>query len=147
MSNFKTLAMAALCLAAATGAGKALAQSTDGYHAIQVFPIAVDSASFAQRFTFRNPDAATAITLAVKYFPGTGTTQAAAIACPTVVIPANGQVVVSSLRALCPALAAGSQFGFLYTNDSDATRKRPYAAFSRVSNVQGIGFSVEGFET
>ncbi|MEO6104069.1 MAG: hypothetical protein ABIP44_10580 [Pseudoxanthomonas sp.] len=145
MSNFKTLAMATLCLAAATGAGKALAQSTDGYHAIQVFPIAVDSASFTQRFTFRNGDATNAITVAVKYFPGTGTTQAAAISCPSVVLPANGQVVFTSLRALCPALAPGSQFGFVYTNDSDATRKRPYAAYSRVSNAQGIGFSVEGF--
>lgn len=145
MSYFKTLAMAGLCLACAAGAGTALAQSTDGYHAIQVFPLAVDSASFAQRFTFRNPDATTAITLAVRFFPGTGTTQATAIACPAVVVPANSQAVFSSLRALCPALAAGSQFGFVYSNDSDATRKRPYAAFSRVSNVQGIGFSVEGF--
>ncbi len=31
----------------------AVAQSTDGYHAIQVFPIVLDSASFAQRFHFR----------------------------------------------------------------------------------------------
>ena len=145
MSNFKTLAMAALCLACAVGAGTAIAQSTDGYHAIQVFPVAVDSAAFAQRFTFRNPDATNAITLAVKYFPGTGTSQAAAITCPVVALPANGQAVFSSLRALCPALAAGSQFGFVYTNDSDATRKRPYAAYSRVSSAQGIGFSVEGF--
>ena len=143
MSNFKTLAMAALCLATATVAGTAFAQSTDGYHAIQVFPVAVDSGSYAQRFTFRNPDATSAITLAVQYFPGTGTTQATAITCPAVLVPANGQAVFTSLRTLCPALAAGSQFGFVYTNDSDTTRKRPYAAFSRVSNIQGIGFSVE----
>ncbi len=145
MSNFKTLAVAGLFLACAAGAGTAHAQSTDGYHAIQVFPIAVDSAAFTQRFTFRNPDAAAAITLAVKYFPGTGTSQATAIACPAVVVPINGQVVFASLRDLCPTLAAGSQYGFVYTNDSNATRKRPYAAYSRVSNAQGIGFSVEGF--
>jgi hypothetical protein len=140
-----TSAVRGICLAAVALAGPAMAQSTDGYHAIQVFPLVVDSASFTQRFVFRNPDASNAITLAVSYFPGAGTSQAAALQCPAVVVPANGQVAFDSLRAVCPALAAGSQFGFLYTNDSNATRKRPYAAYSRASNPQGIGFSVEAF--
>ncbi len=132
-------------MAAMTGAQSALAQSTDGYHAIQVFPVAVDSASFAQRFTFRNPDADNAIGLTVQYLPGTGTSQATAILCPAVAIPANSQAVFNSLRALCPSLAIGNQFGIVYVNESSTTRKRPFAAFSRVSNPAGIGFSVEAF--
>lgn len=144
LSSFKTLALAGLCLAAVAGADPALAQSTDGYHAIQIFPLVTDSASFAQRFTFRNSDAA-AMTLSVQYFPGTGTTQATSIACPALTIPANGVFVAPSLRTLCPALASGSQFGFLYVADANATHKHSFAGFSRVSNPAGIGFTVEAF--
>ena len=32
---------------------RACAQSTDGYHGIQVFPVVVDTASFSQHFDFR----------------------------------------------------------------------------------------------
>ena len=46
--------LGALALMLAGSAQMALAQSTDGYHAVQVFPIVVDSASFAQRFHFRS---------------------------------------------------------------------------------------------
>jgi hypothetical protein len=145
LSTMKTLALAGLCLAAATASTRALAQSTDGYHAIQVFPVAVDTAAFTQRFVFRNPDATNAISISVKYLPGTGTSQAAALDCPAVAVAANSQAVFTSLRALCPTLAAGSQFGFVYTSEANATRKRHYAAYSRVSNAAGIGFSVESF--
>ena len=144
MSNMKTLAVAMLCLASAAGAGVAHAQSTDGYHAIQVFPVVVDSAAFTQRFTFRNSDAA-AMTLSVFARPGSGTTQATTLACPDVTIPANGVFVAPSLRTLCPGLAAGSQYGFLYASDKNATRKHSFAGYSRVSNAAGIGFSVEAF--
>lgn len=144
LSSMKSLAAAMLCLASVTGAGVARAQSTDGYHAIQVFPVTVDSAAFTQRFTFRNSDAA-AMTLEVDYLPGTGTTQATTLFCPDVVIPANGQATFASLRALCPALATGSQFGIVYVHDAAEARKHSFAAYSRVSNAQGIGFSVEAF--
>ena len=100
MSTMKTLALAGLCLAAATASTRALAQSTDGYHAIQVFPVAVDTAAFTQRFVFRNPDATNAISIAVKYLPGTGTSQATALDCPAVAVAANSQAVFTSLRAL-----------------------------------------------
>jgi hypothetical protein len=144
LSSIKTLSLAGLCLAAIAANAPAHAQSTDGYHSIQIFPLVVDSASFAQRFTFRNPDAAE-LTLAVQYFPGTGTSQATSLACPDVVVPANGQIAIASLRALCPALSAGTQFGYVYTNDKNATRKHSYAAFSRGSSPAGIGFTVEAF--
>ena len=129
-----------------TGLGPmpARAQTTDGYHAIQVFPVVVDSASFTQRFSFRNPNITNTLLVSVQYFPGTGTSQPGPLACPDIVVPINGEAVVNSLRSLCPALAAGGQFGYLYTFENGGYA-RPYAAFSRVSNVAGNGFSVEAF--
>jgi hypothetical protein len=134
-------AAAALC-ALAAAAQPAFAQSTDGYHAIQVFPVVVDTASFVQRFNLHNNNTV-AITLTPKYFPADGTT-ATAITCPTINIPALGVTNIASLRNLCPALPGGSQFGFV-TLYQDAPGYLTYAAFSRVSNSFGAGFSVEGF--
>jgi hypothetical protein len=133
----------ALCVAASLAAGTASAQTTDGYHSIQVFPVVVDTASFTQRFSFRNPNAA-AVTITPKYYPATGTT-ATQTTCPNVVIAAGKTATYTSLRALCPSLAAGSQFGFLYTSETVLTDSLPYAGFSRVANPQGNGFSVEAF--
>jgi hypothetical protein len=140
-ASFRRTAFA--CLLALCASGAAQGQSTDGFHTIQVFPVVVDSDSFAQRFTFRNPNP-TALTIAPTYYPANGTSQAAALACPAVVVPADSDVTLSSLRTLCPALAAGSQFGFLYTYQ-DGAANLPYSGFSRVSNPQGQGFTVEAF--
>jgi len=134
---------AALFLAI-SAAGVASAQSTDGYHSIQVFPAVVDSTVFTQRFTFRNPDPDNALSIAVTYFPGTGTTQATSLTCDPVAVPAGGSVTFASLRALCTNLAAGSQFGYVYLSENSA-QNRPFAAYSRAANGTGIGFSVESF--
>ena len=142
MNTFKKLAIAAgLCAAGFTS--HTVAQTTDALHTIQVFPVVVDTASFTQRFTFRNPNGTT-LTVSPTYFPGVGTAQASAITCPSFNVSANRSVTFSSLRAMCPALAAGSNFGFLYTYETNPTNM-PYAAFSRVANPQGNGFSVEAF--
>ena len=133
-----------ICWFAALASTPAFGQSTDAYHTIQVFPVVVDTASFAQRFTFRNPDPANPVTISPVYFPATGTSQPASINCPSFVIAADRQAVFDSLRQICPGLLAGSQFGFLYTHEDDGFN-RPYAAFSRVSNMAGNGFSVEAF--
>jgi hypothetical protein len=135
---------ATLCLAMllALCATHASAQTTDGYHAMQVFPVVVDTGSFAQRFTFRNPNPG-ALTLRPRYFPAQGTT-ATPITCPDLVVPATASTTVASLRLLCPALPAGSQFGFL-TVRAASDDVRVFAGFSRVANPQGQGFSVEAF--
>ncbi|MCX7042511.1 MAG: hypothetical protein NT117_07460 [Gammaproteobacteria bacterium] len=142
LKPFRILASAALL--ASFLPAFAQAQTTDAYHAIQVFPVVVDSASFTQKFTFRNPNTTNALVISSQYFPGTGTTQPGAIACPDIVVPISGEAVVASLRDFCPGLAAGSQFGYLYTFENGGYA-RPYAAFSRVSNGAGNGFSVEAF--
>ena len=122
--------------------GGALAQSTDGYHSIQIFPVVVDTASFTQRFNFRNPNDAS-VTITPKYYPASGTS-AAITTCPDIVIAAGKTATFTSLRQMCPSLAAGSQFGFLYTSELSSA-SLPYAGFSRVANPQGNGFTVEAF--
>jgi hypothetical protein len=135
----------ALCLAASLAAGSAAAQTTDGYHSIQVFPVVVDTASFAQRFSFRNPNAV-AVTIKPRYYPAEGLPGAGTVVvCQDVAIAAGKTATYSSLRTLCPSMPAGSQFGFLYTSETLLTNTLPYAGFSRVANPQGNGFSVEAF--
>jgi hypothetical protein len=142
-SPFRLLRFAALACALSLGSATAVAQTTDGFHSIQVFPVVVDSASFTQRFTFRNPNTL-AVDISPVYLPGTGTSQASLLTCPTFSLAAGADRTFASLREVCPALAGGSQFGMLYTYKLNA-QNLPYSGFSRVANPQGNGFSVEAF--
>lgn len=130
--------------------GTACAQSNDGYHRIQIIPVAVDTTSFTQRFVFW-PALPEDTSVSVRYYPADGTTQASPIDCPAFVIPGSKATqllypgkVFASLREICPALAAGSQFGFIYLANT-GPKNQPFSGYSRVSNQQGIGFSVEAF--
>ena len=124
-------------------AAPANAQTTNGYHSVQVFPVVVDTASFTQRFNFRNP-AGVMLTLQPIYYPAIGTTQATTLTCPSFNILGNKTLAFNSLREMCPALAAGSQFGFLSVRVTNFVVV-PFAGFSRVANPQGNGFTVEAF--
>lgn len=128
-------------LAGALALGPVAAQSTDGYHAIQVFPIVVDTASFSQRFTFRNPYDEE-VPLSATFYPAKGTAQSMPLACPGFKVPPLRQATFASLREICPALAQGSAFGALVVR---ASVPYAFAAFSRVHNPAGNGFSVEAF--
>ena len=145
------LASAAAGLLLLATAPATMAQTTDGYHSVQVFPLVVDSGSFAQRFNFTTPNAFP-VTVKIKFFPGDGTVQAATgpVTCSDVVIPANNATVVESLRHLCPGLKEGSAFGFVHaqaapSSDGMYADIPVFAAFSRVSNPHGNGFTVEAF--
>ena len=116
-------------------------QSTDGFHALQVFPVVVDSTSFTQVFHFAGDERGT--TSVVPTFYPSGDAVVAPVACPAFELPWSGRHF-DSLRALCPGLPAGSQFGMLVLRQSGATI-RPFSAYSRVSNPAGAGFSVESF--
>ena len=70
---------------------------------------------FSQSFVFKNPDPANAVTVAASYYPADGTSQPGGLGCSNIVIPAGGQKVYTGLRSICPNLAAGNQFGYLYT--------------------------------
>ncbi|MBC7657976.1 MAG: hypothetical protein H7147_12505 [Frankiaceae bacterium] len=145
MKSFVKPTLAALSLLLGIVGHSALAQTTDGYHTIMVFPLVVDTASFTQRFQFRNPNDE-AINIETKYFPANGTAQAAPLSCNPVNVAAGKMTVVLTLKALCPGLnPVGSHFGFLYTRESSATKSLPYTGFSRVANPQGLGYTVETF--
>lgn len=145
MFSFKQIAyVASLGLLALFGSAPAAAQSTDGFHAIQIFPVVVDSGSYIQKFTFKNPDAANAAVVTATYFPGNGSAQAVLKTCPGFTIPAGGQKVFNSLREVCTGLATGSVFGTLYTYTAGSAN-RLFAGYSRISSPAGFGFSVEAF--
>ena len=96
-----SLASAAIAAALLTCAAPVAAQSTDGYHSIQVFPVVVDTASFAQQFNFTTPNLFP-VTLKPTYYPGSDSAASAVVpvTCPDIVIPANGNVSRASLRAI-----------------------------------------------
>jgi hypothetical protein len=144
MRSFLALAIAGLVLAAPA----ARAQTTDGYHGDQVFPVVVDTGSFAQRFSFRNPTQAD-LTLWVAYYPADGTSASQMYCTQDLVLPAQSGLAFASLRALCPTLPSGSQFGFLRVTARSPSTFYPavFAGFSRVANPQGNGFAVEPFAT
>ena len=122
----------------------AAAQTTDGYHSIQVFPAVGDSASFTQRFNLHNNNDYS-IVLRVNYYPALGT--GVAMTCPNVFINLASERVFTSLRALCPALPLTSQYGFVVLTDQTVGSPgiNTFSGFSRVSNPQGAGFTVEAF--
>jgi hypothetical protein len=120
---------------------RSVAQSTDGFHTLQLFPVVVDSGSFTQAFQFRG-DQRGASTIEPTYYPS-GDAVVAPVACPPFELPWAGRRF-DSLRALCPGVAAGSQFGMLALRQVGEFN-RPFSAFSRVSNPAGAGFAVESF--
>lgn len=146
MNTFARITACALLGAAALLPALAAAQSTDGYHSIQVFPLVVDSGSFTQRFNLHNNNDYN-IDLRVNYYPGMGVS-GVAITCPHIFINLGSEKVFTSLRAMCPALPVGtSQFGLLVLTDqtTGSPGVNTFAGFSRVSNPQGNGFTVESF--
>jgi hypothetical protein len=116
-----------------------------------VFPVAVDSASFTQRFTLHNPysNAVGYKGQAVQftYYPADGTSQAVPLACNTTGLIGGRSYTFFNLREICNGLPQGSQFGVLVmesvvTSDGSSLA---FAGFSRVSNPQGAGFNVEAY--
>ena len=135
------LVLGLLCVTPQPGA----AQSTDGYSALQVFPVVVDTASFVQRFTFHNANTFD-ITVTPRYYPAVGTSQATPLTCPAFTVSALASKAVSSLRILCPALPVGSQFGLVVASSGGVQGgTSTFSGYSRVSNTAGAGFSVEAF--
>ena len=132
-----------LCLSS----GTALAQSTDGYHSIQVFPLVVDTLSFATRLNFRNPNPVS-LTIKNKFFPAIDTGQAAIgpLVCNNVVVAAGKTATIGGLRVLCPGLPLGtsSQFGFLVSSEV-TNGSLPFAGFARIANPLGNGHTVEAY--
>lgn len=138
----RKITFGAIALLLAGTAQVSQAQSTDGFHAIQVFPIVVDSASFTQRFHFRVNQFYDGTPISVIFYPAQGTAQATPLTCPSFFMPTLGERSFASLRALCPGLPVGTAFGTLVASSSFG---QTFSAYSRASNPAGNGFSVESF--
>lgn len=137
--RFASAALAFCCVGLAQ---ESRAQSTDGYHAIQVFPIVADTATYAQRFHFRAVYPWETTEVSVMYYPADGTAQVGPVTCQTFEMTNAGERRFSSLRDLCPSLSPGSAFGTLVARNSSG---QPFAAASRVNSAAGIGFAIEAF--
>jgi hypothetical protein len=124
-------------------APRAVAQTTDGFHTIQVIPLVVENASFASRFTFRNPGAS-ALSISPTFFPATGVTPDTPLSCGAFSVPAHSDRTFATLHTLCPTLAGGTQFGLLHLLGNGGP-SAVFSAYSRVVNPKENGFTVEGF--
>lgn len=137
-----------LAAALALHAPPAQAQSTDAYHAIQVLPVVVDSTSFVDRMTFRNPNGV-GLEIEPTFRAAIDTNQVSPATCPKLTLPPRATVTVVGLRQLCPGLASGSLYGHIHfmnrTFSTDARQTLPFSVYSRVDTPAGIGFSVEAF--
>ena len=144
MTHQRLCLATALAIGLGLSGGHAAAQTTDGYHSIQVFPLVVDTASFAQRFNFRNPNPGS-ITITPRFFPEKSTKQfpLGSKLCPNFSIDSGKTAVFASLRDMCPGLLPDSQFGFVHLTAVSAGGS--FSGFSRVANPQGQGFTVESF--
>lgn len=141
-------ARALLCVALLSmlprGAG---AQGIDGAGAIVIIPVVVSSASFATHVSVYNPSPfALTATVQVTYFGAPGTTAPGQLSCGSLSISA-GHSAEFDFQTQCGLPApTGGRFGLLQlVSDPTTVGVVPIVAFSRVSNPQGIGFSVEAF--
>jgi PKD repeat protein len=104
-------------------------------------PVVARTASFESEIFIDNPTSSSR-SVNVRFYGARGTTAAGANSCPTQAVPARSTIALSMTRA-CPGLPAGSQFGSLLL--SETTLRQPLVAYSRTSNPQGNGFSVEAY--
>lgn len=131
------------------------AQSTHGMHSQQVLPIVVDTPSFSSRITITSPSlpsSSAAPMVDAYYVPGYGTATQSPLQCNATQLVDGKTTTYNTLRALCPGLAQGSNYGYLrlvrrgtVMSPGAFSVQRGFHAYSRVSNPAGIGFSVEGF--
>lgn len=145
----KTRRFAAACLlaAGAISGGSAMAQSTIGFGATVVIPIAVNSASFSSEVWVsrgRN-NVGTSDNVNVTFYEANSSISPGAVHdCGAVNVGGNGRTTSFKVAAQC-ALPAGSRHGMLILQDAATEKTNFFSAYSRVQNPQAIGFSVEGF--
>jgi hypothetical protein len=126
--------VAALVIAA-FAPGRAAAVTTDGSALSLVIPVVASTSSYSSRIHVFNTDSF-AVTVAVGYYGSPGTASPGYRSCGQILI--LGTTADYDIAALC-GLGSGSHFGMLRLNANGFV-----SAYSRVSNPQGNGFSVEG---
>ena len=121
--------------------GPAFAQ-IDGAATQIIIPIVASTASFATELQIRDTSGL-AHGVAVKFYEGATSATPGPKTCTTQMLAAWETRTVT-LASICP-LTAGGHFGFVILTDASPGRDKLFYGYSRTSNPQGIGFSVEGF--
>jgi len=105
-----------------------------------LIPVVVWTGSYTSRVHVFNATTQPA-TITVKYYGGLITATPGETTCNTIVLQPNATANYN-LSVLCPLTLTGGNFGMLRISSDTAV-----SAYSRVSNPQGNGFSVEGLPT
>ena len=119
------------------------AQSTLGYGAAIVLPLAAQTGSYATEVFVHNAAGTSALTVDIQLVEATTSTVPGPKTCAQLVVPALASASFQ-LDAQC-SLGAGTHFGYLILNDAAPEALNLFFVYSRTQNPQAIGFSVEGF--
>lgn len=133
------VALAAIGLIASTAV---TAQTTRGYGTIIRIPVVASTASNSSTLFVHNPQS-TATLIQFTYYGATGTALPGARDCGALTVGA-GQTVQYSVQTICGLGGGGSFFGQMQLTELDPATK-PFAAYTRVQQPSGDGFSIEGF--
>lgn len=133
--------VALVLVIALASAGRAAAQ-VDGAATTMLIPIVASTASFTSEFTIKD-QSGTARSVNMQFYEATTSATPGPKTCSAVSLAAF-EVKTVTLAGQC-TLTAASHHGFVILSDASANKDKLFYAFSRVSNPQGIGFSVEGY--
>jgi hypothetical protein len=136
MNALRVLLFASLAVFAV---GRAAAQ-VDGAGTQIIIPIVASTGSFSSEITLKD-ESGTSNTVSMQFVEATGSASPGVKACTSIALSAF-QVTTVTLGTQC-GLGAGGHFGYVLLKA--AASNRWFFAFSRTSNPQGIGFSVEGY--
>ena len=109
-----------------------------------LIPVVASTASFISEISIVNA-AGTALTLNMTFYEAETSLTPGQKVCTPVNVPADGALTVrlAGVGGQC-TLVPGSHHGFVILSDASPAKEGLFAAYSRVSNPQGLGFSVEG---
>jgi len=112
----------------------------DGVGTHLVFPVVVSTPSYTSQVYLLNVDAAP-VNVSITYYGAGVTSSPGPRSCGTLSI-GTGVTLAFDFKTICSSLGAGGHFGLLRVESSGLV-----SGYSRVSNPQGNGFSVEAFRS
>jgi hypothetical protein len=131
-----TILSIALCIAADARAQIAGAATTI------LIPVVASTQSYVTEITVKDASG-TSRSINMQFYEAETSATPGPKACAPIATVAY-QTKTVTVAGQCP-LAAGSHHGFVILNDASVPKEKLFYAYSRVSNPQGIGFSVDGY--
>ena len=131
-----------LLLLAAVPVERAVAQ-VDGAATQIIIPSAATTQSFKSEIILKD-QSGTSRSISMTFYEAQTSATPGAKPCMAVAL-APFETKTVTLAVQCGTLTAQSHHGFVILTDASANRDKLFYAYSRVSNPEGIGFSVEGY--